>query len=425
MSPIDRLVTRWTRAETTPLVAGLLLCLASPTVAAQSAGDQWYIGIGGGGSLLSPDTEADIDANDEANAAATLILGRDLDSRSSVQLQLHGLGEVDFDNNDGAQDGESATYNAADLSVMYRFFDSRDFRSRGSLGVSFFGRFGLGYMNRDSDLELEPIEDVWFGAGAGVEVYLTRNIGLRAEGLFLDTDAAVGYVSLIGRFGGQLRRPPTPTAPAAPTAPSTSTPSTPTTPAAPTVPSTATAPVAPTAPSAPTTPATPTAPTAPQAPRTPEAPTRPTPTPSPADSDGDGVGNADDVCPQSSIGFPVQDNGCALLDGVLTGVRFVDGTAELQSGSSAQLDYLADVLSEYPGARIELHSHSDNRGSDRDQAVLTRGRLRTVGTYLVSRGVSANRLVLRSFGGSQPLYDNNTAQGRADNNRIEVIENTR
>ena len=61
----------------------------------------------------------------------------------------------------------------------------------------------------------------------------------------------------------------------------------------------------------------------------------------------------------------------------------------------------------------------------REQAILTRARLRTVGTYLVGRGVSANRLVLRSFGGSRPIADNATEAGRERNNRIEVLESVR
>ena len=144
----------------------------------------------------------------------------------------------------------------------------------------------------------------------------------------------------------------------------------------------------------------------------------------PADGDGDGVADATDVCPRSSPGFPVRDNGCALLDGVLSGVRFVPGTADLVPGGTDQLDYLASLLAEYPAARVELLAHTDDGGTARDQSILTRARLRTIGTYLVQqRGVGANRLVLRSFGGTRPLRDNRTEENRRRNNRIEVFEN--
>jgi len=140
------------------------------------------------------------------------------------------------------------------------------------------------------------------------------------------------------------------------------------------------------------------------------------------DADADGVPDATDQCSGSVSGYPVRPTGCALFDGVLSGVSFAPGSAELLPGATDQLDYLANVMTQYPLSRIELHSHTDGGGSVRDQAILTRARLKTIGTYLLQRGVRANRMVLRSFGGTQPLYDNGTAAGRNGNNRIEVLE---
>lgn len=144
------------------------------------------------------------------------------------------------------------------------------------------------------------------------------------------------------------------------------------------------------------------------------------------DSDNDGVDDDADLCQSSTPGYPVRADGCSLLDGVLSGIRFKPASSELEAGSEVQLDFLIDILvNRFPDARIELHSHTDNEGDVRSQAILTRGRLRTVGTYLVNRGVRANQLVLRSFGGSRPLYDNVSQVGRDANNRIEVIERPR
>ena len=164
---------------------------------------------------------------------------------------------------------------------------------------------------------------------------------------------------------------------------------------------------------------------------TPDSPTRPS-IPSTrlpqgvADADRDGVPDDVDSCLSSTRGYPVRENGCPLFDGVLSGVRFVEASTALTSESTAQLDFLVDMLAnKHPSARIELHSHTDNEGDVRSQAILTRGRLKTIGMYLVDGGISANRIVLRSFGGSRPLFDNNTAEGRASNNRIEILERPR
>ena len=483
------------------LVAGTALLAASG--GARALDDQWYIGLGGGAALLRPDAvDSGLGTDEEPIAAGTLFVGRDLDERTSVQLQLHALGEAEF------EDGRTVSYAGGDASVLYRFFDSRDRAPRGTVfGASLYGRFGLGFLERDTDVALEGDADVNFGAGAGLELYLTPNVALRAEGLFHDRDAGSASVSIVTRFGGRSRALPSPpanvppanvppTAPAPSPAPTSApgadappaSPGTAVTPAVPppvpvtspgpvptdrsspdpsTLPETLTLPrdgdgapgaapgATPDASSAPlSAPAgvgsasrdapidLPTLPSGagvplPDAPAPAPAPV-PVPAPVPenapssppapgargdADGDGDGVVDSADTCPSSSPGYPVRGNGCALLDGVLSGLTFVDGTAELAPGAERQLDYLASLLEEYPTARVELLAHTDDAGTVREQSILTRARLRTVGTYLVGRGVRANRLVLRSFGGTRPLYDNRSAEGRAGNNRIEIIEN--
>jgi len=251
---------------------------------------------------------------------------------------------------------------------------------------------------------LSDDSDVYFGAGGGAELFLSNNISLRLEGMYHDQDASSGSLQLVGRFGGarglQARPIPTPQPPPPSGLPTPSTPS-------------VTAPSLP----VPDIPAAPTVPV-PSIPATPAAPIARSST----DNDGDGVQNAQDQCPASAAGFPVRQTGCALFDGVLSGVTFATGTAELVPGATDQLDFLANVLAQYPQAKVELHAHTDDGGTVRDQAILTRARLRTIGTYLVSKGVRSNRLVLRSFGGTRPLYNNSSAEGQTGNNRIEVIE---
>jgi len=370
--------------------------------------DQWYIGFGGTGSFLAPDPDQPGNNADElVSGGGTLLIGKDLDERASIQLQAFYLGEATLD------DGNTVQYTAADASVVYRFFDTRDNNLNSSVfGTSFYGRFALGYADRESDTELEREDEVYFGAGAGFETYLHRNVALRGEAFFHDIDAVSGSLSLVFRFGGARRAlslPPVPTTTSVPPV------------TRPTTPNTADVQVIPSA--------TPGA--SPNATITPDSPTRPTipsapPTQGVADADRDGVPDEADSCLSSTRGYPVRENGCPLFDGVLSGVRFVEASTALTSESTVQLDFLVDMLAnKHPSARVELHSHTDNEGDVRSQAILTRGRLKTIGMYLVDGGVSANRIVLRSFGGSRPLFDNSTAEGRASNNRIEILERPR
>lgn len=353
--------------------------------------DQWYIGFGGTGSWLAPDPDQPGNNTDEFfGAGGTVMLGKDLDERASIQLQGFALGNATLD------DGNTVNFNAGDASVVYRFFDTRDNNLNNSVfGTSLYGRFALGYATRDSDTDLEREDEVYFGAGGGFETYLHRNVAIRGEAFFHDVDAISGSLSVVFRFGGANRSlvgllPPTTTAP--------------------------------TGPREPIEPITEDSPTTQTIPTDPVEPARIADT----DVDRDGVPNELDNCPSSERGFPVKDDGCPLFDGVLSGVQFVEGSTELTSDSSVQLDFLVDMLvKNFPSARIELHAHTDNEGDARSQAVLTRGRLKTLGLYLVERGVSANRLALRSFGGSRPLFDNATEEGRASNNRIEILERPR
>ena len=362
--------------------------------------DQWYIGFGGTASWLAPDPEQPGNNTDEFfSGGGTLMIGRDLDERASIQLQGFSLGDATLD------DGSTVDFNAVDASVVYRFFDTRDNNLNNSVfGTSLYGRFALGYATRDSDTELEREDEVYFGAGGGFETYLHQNVAVRGEGFFHDIDAVSASLSLVFRFGGARRGvpgllPPSTTASTRPDSPQTQE-----------IPNESVTDESITA----------------DSPTTPTIPVQPPVASSVTDIDADGVPNELDNCPDSNRGFPVRDDGCPLFDGVLSGIKFIEGTADLTSGSTEQLDFLVDMLvNNYPSARIELHAHTDNEGDVRSQAILTRGRLRTVGMYLVERGVSANRLALRSFGGSRPLFDNATEEGRASNNRFEILERPR
>lgn len=452
------------------ILPALLLGLSN---SAWALGDQWYIGLGGGASILDPTpADATLEIEENTGTGGSLFLGTDVDETSSVQLQLHSLGKAELSG------GEQSSYYAGDASVLYRFADSRDFAPRGTVfGASFYGRFGLGFIERDSTVNLDQGTPIFLGAGAGVEVYLTRNLALRAEGLYLDSDASTFGVSLVGRFGGrrlQIARPSPPPSRSfpAPVEPEQATTTTPTPIPAPLIPIPAPlipipAPLSPGLPESAALPETytppaggaetsaadaapdtipalvaPTPPTPGLLPPDPESQSLPADTPAQStpvdedlqslakpdldsnnDRDNDDVPNEFDECPNSENGFPVLANGCPLLDGVLSGIQFADNTAELLPGSTDQLDFLAKVLAENPDARVELKAFADNSRDEREQSILTRARLKTIGTYLVLEGgVRARRLLLRSFGSSKPLADNDTESGRRENNRIEVTE---
>ena len=383
--------------------------------------DQWFVGAGGGSSWLVPNpVNPAIDDDEDLATYTTVLFGRDLSTLTSVQMQVHSLGTVALTNQ------QEVTYDAADVSLLYRFFDSRDSGfDPEAFGVSFYGRFGLGGIFRDEPegLPLKNDTSIYFTGGAGFELYFTRNLALRLEAAYLEEDAVYGGLSLIGRFGGTPRRGSLIRPGSRPTG-SVETPAQPTEqPEAP-APSpvdTTTPDESPTQINGPSVPAVPTVESSEQT-----SDDRPvesdTVTPGQLDEDVDGVSDAIDECPDSAAGYPVRSNGCPVLNGVLSGVKFADGSATLLPESFGQLQSLIKLLTDNPAAKVQIVAHTDNQGTAAEQSQITRARLRTIGTYLVRGGIRANRLILRSLGGSRPAYDNNSAEGRQANNRIELLE---
>lgn len=104
---------------------------------------------------------------------------------------------------------------------------------------------------------------------------------------------------------------------------------------------------------------------------------------------------------------------------VLVGVNFDFNKASLKSESYPILFHAVQVLLMNPDMRVEIQGYTDNIGSEEYNMKLGEKRAQSVKDYLVSRGVSADRLTTRSFGESQPIADNKTAAGRAINRRVE------
>ncbi len=107
------------------------------------------------------------------------------------------------------------------------------------------------------------------------------------------------------------------------------------------------------------------------------------------------------------------------LNGLIQGeVDFQAGSAILQPDGEVCLDEVAQVLVEQAGVRLFVEGHTDNQGSGDDNLALSRRRAETVVKRLVAGGVEPERLHALGYGGSKPIADNDTEEGRAQNRRI-------
>ena len=107
---------------------------------------------------------------------------------------------------------------------------------------------------------------------------------------------------------------------------------------------------------------------------------------------------------------------------VLEGLYFASGSAELLPESDAAIAAAAGLLAARPELRLEVQGHTDNVGNEAANLTLSRRRAQAVADALVNgHGIASSRLGVRGFGQSQPVADNRTEAGRAQNRRVELV----
>ncbi len=92
---------------------------------------------------------------------------------------------------------------------------------------------------------------------------------------------------------------------------------------------------------------------------------------------------------------------------------------DLKTQAKENLDKLVTILNKYPDTDIEIHGHTDSKGSIKYNQSLSERRARSVSDYLVSRKISSQRLKTIGFGEEKPIASNDTAEGRDKNRRVE------
>ena len=133
---------------------------------------------------------------------------------------------------------------------------------------------------------------------------------------------------------------------------------------------------------------------------------KPAPTPAP-------------VC-NPPAGFKV-DADCHIIpqERVLRAVDFVFNSAQLTGPAQHTLDEVASALIAQPELDAEVQGHTDSVGSAAYNLKLSQRRADAVKTYLVSKGVNSANLTAHGFGKTHPIASNDTAEGRAQNRRVQ------
>lgn len=143
------------------------------------------------------------------------------------------------------------------------------------------------------------------------------------------------------------------------------------------------------------------------------------------DTDKDGIANNKDSCPNQA--GPESNKGCPeikeevkkVLEFAMSAVQFETGKADLKPESYSVLDQIVTILNDYPGYKINISGHTDDRGAEDANQLLSENRAKSCYDYIASKGIKATRLSYAGYGETLPIADNATLQGRRLNRRVE------
>ncbi|MBI3222982.1 MAG: OmpA family protein [Nitrosomonadales bacterium] len=104
----------------------------------------------------------------------------------------------------------------------------------------------------------------------------------------------------------------------------------------------------------------------------------------------------------------------------IEGTSFDTNSAKLKPAADKKLNEVVDFAAKYKDANLQVTGYTDSRGSDKLNMALSAKRAESVKAFLVKKGVAASRISTKGEGAANPVGDNKTEAGRAQNRRVEI-----
>jgi OOP family OmpA-OmpF porin len=136
------------------------------------------------------------------------------------------------------------------------------------------------------------------------------------------------------------------------------------------------------------------------------------------DLDRDGIEDSLDQCPATPCDFSVDSKGCPVK--AVLRIHFETDKARITDFSRPKVEKFAQFLLDNKGSLVHISGHTDWRGSDEYNMLLSKRRAESVRNALIEYGVSESRLSSEGKGEREPMATNKTQEGMALNRRIEV-----
>lgn len=150
------------------------------------------------------------------------------------------------------------------------------------------------------------------------------------------------------------------------------------------------------------------------------------------DNDNDGIDDVNDKCPlqPETVNKYMDDDGCPdsvkkesgiPSQQILRDVQFRSNGPEMTFSSYQYIEPLIRQMKQFPEVEIEVRCYTDSLGAFSKNMQLSQMRAEAVRQYIASKGVDSKRIRAVGFGPTNPIADNRTATGRAQNRRVEIV----
>lgn len=116
----------------------------------------------------------------------------------------------------------------------------------------------------------------------------------------------------------------------------------------------------------------------------------------------------------------IVENTAAGIRLTMQNLNFKPDSAELLPGENERLDQIAQVLKEVPDQMFLVEGHTASVGYEKGEMKLSVERANSVANALIQRGIPHEKFICKGSGGTKPIADNSTQEGKAKNRRVEI-----
>lgn len=119
---------------------------------------------------------------------------------------------------------------------------------------------------------------------------------------------------------------------------------------------------------------------------------------------------------QMPVSLPALKKGAKIE---LNNISFASGKSTLKPESHFELNMIAQMMNQQKSMQVEIGGYTDKTGSKSKNIKLSKERAEAVKSFLMSQGISGDRIVTKGYGPAKPIASNKTAEGRVQNRRVE------